>query len=49
MPIRKPGQHMLARSGKGWAFWIKKGDDHPELEPTGTSLFVSLRDPKRNI
>ncbi len=30
---------------EGMGFWIKKGDDHPELEPTGTSLFVSLRDP----
>ncbi len=36
---------------EGMAFWIKKGTDQandhmgPELEPTGTSLFVSLRDP----
>ncbi len=31
---------------EGMGFWIKKGNDHPELEPTGTSLFVSLRDPQ---
>ena len=30
---------------EGMAFWIKKGNDHPELEPTGSTLFVSLRDP----
>ncbi len=29
----------------GVGFWIKKGNNHPELEPTGTSLFVSLSDP----
>jgi hypothetical protein len=29
---------------EGFGFWIKKGTDHPEFEPTGTSLFVSLGD-----
>lgn len=29
----------------GIGFWIKKGNDHAELNPTGTSLFVSLSDP----
>ena len=29
---------------EGIGFWAKKGNDHPELEPTGTSMFVSLRD-----
>ena len=29
---------------EGVAFWIKKGSDHPELEPTGYTLFFSLRD-----
>lgn len=30
---------------EGIAFWIKQGTDRPDLEPTGTTLFVSLRDP----
>jgi hypothetical protein len=35
-------------AGKTWegmGFWIRKGTDYKELEPTGTSMFVSLRDP----
>ena len=28
----------------GISFWVRQGNDYPELEPTGTSLFVSLRD-----
>jgi hypothetical protein len=30
---------------EGIAFWIRLGADYPELKPTGTTLFVSLRDP----
>ena len=30
---------------EGMGFWIRKGTDYSELEPTGTSMFVSLRDP----
>jgi hypothetical protein len=35
-------------AGKQWdgiGFWIRKGTDHPELEPTGTTAFVGLSDP----
>ncbi len=34
---------------EGIGFWAKKGNDHPELEPTGTSMFVSLRDENTHI